>query len=372
MAGQESFTLYLKADSEGYLDKINSSKWLPGKSRVWCELYRTVLHVFKESKRSSSGAQQIDMKQVHTVRRSTTDKSGTQLEIIGKNKQHTFGASSAEECSNWIQQLQTAMMLDGKEGGSAPTSTVMVGDYETIAVLSDDKPESSHIKIRASGGTDCGYSEVEIQPTPANSKTTKFDKPSTCRIIPAEDDDGYTTVELRKSQGSNQPMPQKSSGPSSQSAPDKPVVVEDSDGYAVVQMRKKSLSEVPPRSSGSAPKTENKDEEPYIYSKVKPKAERGGTSAAGKVQRSGSTSAEGGTPSGSSDEDDLLIAAAQRKPDPVPLFPHPLQPDDLQPLAALQEFLSCNQKLCRPSFSERTVTDNPVDDMKRLLKELHL
>lgn len=370
MAGQETFTLYLKADAEGYLEKINSSKWLSGKTRVWCELYGTVLHIFKDSKRSSTGAQQMDMKQVHTVRKSTNDMSGTQFEIISKNKHHTFSASSVDECNSWIRHLQTAMTLEDKEQESAPTSSVTVGDYETIKVLPEDKPTSPCIKLGASRASDSGYCEVEIQPAPAKSKAAATDTPVPCQPVQVEDEDGYSRVEFRKSQGSKQPVSQKNSDadqrPSSQSA--RPVVVEDGSGYAVVELRKKSLSEEP-RSSGLTMTTEaeSKGDDSYIYTKVKPKAARVANSE--KLKHSGSMSADGMS-EGSSDEDDLLIAAAQRKPDPIPSFPHPLQPDDLQPLADLQEFLSCNRKLCRPSFTDRTVTENPVDDMKRLLEEL--
>ena len=74
-----------------------------------------------------------------------------------------------------------------------------------------------------------------------------------------------------------------------------------------------------------------------------------------------------------SDEDEVYTnALSQADPDPIPPFPHPLGSDDEEPLAALQEFLSNNRKVCRLSFFDRTVVEDPVGDMKRLLQELHL
>ena len=47
---------------------------------------------------SSSNPQQLDLTQVQTVRKSTSDKTGTQFEVLIKNKSHIF-VSLIDLCS---------------------------------------------------------------------------------------------------------------------------------------------------------------------------------------------------------------------------------------------------------------------------------
>ncbi|XP_076458654.1 uncharacterized protein LOC143292348 isoform X2 [Babylonia areolata] len=398
----EPFTLYKKADVDGYLDKINSgitSKFLSGKTRVWCELYGSMLYVFKDTKRSSSGSQPMDMTQAHMVRRTNTDKSGLHFDILCKNKQHTFCAATGGECERWVRHLQVAMTLKDTESTAPHASTAPGGDYETIEVLPEDDPSTPHIQIGASSQTDPGYSEVHFPtfPAPSNSMETGGG---------GGQDDGYAEVEFRKSQGTERPVippTRKSNGcdlPSAPppSTPPPSASVEDA-ACAPVEMRKKSVTERTPSitsQSTCGPEADSTDIDLYPYAKVqrKPasatdisKAESTDVDAYpyAKVQRkvaSPSTDAgraescprmlADGSSDVSSDEDEALMAAGQRDPDPIPAFPHPLQPQDLEPLAALREFLAANRKLCRPSLSHNALSLNPVGDLKTLLTQLHL
>ncbi|XP_025095732.1 uncharacterized protein LOC112564852 isoform X3 [Pomacea canaliculata] len=84
----------------------------------------------------------------------------------------------------------------------------------------------------------------------------------------------------------------------------------------------------------------------------------------------GSRTPGDGADSGDDLDADDLFKRVSSQPRPIPNLPHPLTQEDMAPLKELQEFLSNNRHVCRPSNYDVIVTTDPVVDMKNLLQEL--
>ncbi|KAK7111877.1 uncharacterized protein [Littorina saxatilis] len=402
MASLATFSLFKKTDMEGFLEKVSSgiaSKLKGGKTKVWCELCDTTLHIFKESKRSSTGVQEIDMKQVHMVRKASTDKAGNQFEILCRSKSQTFVAPTAEECNSWIRQLQRSMTLKGEDKQRASTGIrkMSLGDYETIMVSSENTAASPQLNSRESNVSEPGYAEVEFHNAPASPKTPVLntDKSAENAVqaegrentateqeeTQPEEEGGYSVVEVvrRNAVPVGQPVLQevKDARRSANTSSDPPALVPnrntDEYGYSTVEVNANVAAEctqtqpelpaVPLRTEA-----EGSVEDSYGYATVNRQPSIPAAEPSEEVPRS----AGDGASDDASDDDDIYVHLTTSSPDPIPKFPHPLEATDTQPLAVLQEFLSNNRKVCRRSFLDKTPAEDPVGDMKKMLLELQL
>lgn len=279
-------------------------------------------------------------------------------------------------------------------------SEITVGDYETIMILPEDNSSAPVPRIQDSTASESDYAEIgfeyqgppaEPQPLPrvlVNKAATVAESEDPGKAKGQQQDDeeyGYAEIELRKSPGSGQAVVQEAHGTrESPTSPVLPVVSqpdmpEEEYGYTRVEVRAKRDSSqclpVPACPPEIRMEAEGCERDTYGYAMVKPRTKPASVSALGDSDDSPRTAGDGT----SDDSDDLsgendvyMDASSQADPGPIPAFPYPLQPDDVEPLAALQEFLSNNRKVCRWSFFDRTVVEDPVGDLKRLLQELRL
>jgi hypothetical protein len=73
---------------------------------------------------------------------------------------------------------------------------------------------------------------------------------------------------------------------------------------------------------------------------------------------------------GDEDEEYTDVLSEGGAPVPIPSLPSPLSEEDEQPLADLQEFLSNNRRVCRPSYRDSKTAPDPVGDLKNFLIQL--
>lgn len=283
-------------------------------------------------------------------------------------------------------------------------SKISVGDYETITMLPEDNPEAPQIMVQDNTALESDYAEIGFdgtatpaptQPLPAGrdrnaaTATEYADHGETCKQQQdpeVEADYGYAAVEVRKSCSAGQAIVQVAhdtrepvpTTPSAQSATPQPCVPEEEYEYAKVAVRAARVSPQPAPACSSLPRTEaeGSEEDSYVYATVMPKIILTPVSSlenAGDSPRAAGDGASDDHSDDPSDEDDVYVNISQAAElSPIPAFPHPLGPDDEEPLAALREFLSNNRKVCRCSFFDQTAVEDPVGDMKRLLHELQL
>ena len=239
------------------------------------------------------------------------------------------------------------------------------GDYDTIVLPEDDQPRP-YIKTGNSCALDSGYSEVAFPAMPKTPTAGKLE----LRYTDGEDENGYATVEVCAGSGSIT-EPTHSTSDSVVPAADvqnaeEPSSSEENKDYCTVEVRRSRISEHL-QLTAQRPETEG-SEDSYPYASVNKSKKQNSDDVTDNTCTSGDGESEG-----SSDEDELLqIIPSQSDLDPIPPFPHPLLPADLAPLEALEDFLSNNRKICRPSFHDKTVAEDPVGDMKRLLEKQHL
>ena len=271
-------------------------------------------------------------------------------------------------------------------------------------ILPEDNSAAPVFRIQDSTASESDYAEIGLenlgppaQPQPllrdlVNKAATVAESEDPRKATgeqqqePKTDEDyGYAEIELRKSPGSGQAVVQEAHGtresPTSPVLPgvSQPDVPEEEYVYARVEVRAKRDSSqrlpVPACPPETRIEAEGCEKDTSGYAKVKPRTKPASVSTLGDSDDSPRTAGDGVSDDSDdlSDENDVYMeASSQADPGPIPAFPYPLQPDDVEPLAALQEFLSNNRKVCRWSFFDRTVVEDPVGDMKRLLQELHL
>lgn len=390
-SSQGTFSVFKQADAEGYLDKLNTgitSRFI-GKTRFWCELYDTTFYTFKESKhstaasprrsRASSESNVIDMKVVQMVRKVTSDKMGTQFEILCKNKSQMFCAGSVAECDKWIKTLQRAMTLKDQEtpppfgladnpqpSNSKEISQVSICDYETIEVFSEEG--TAHVQMRQSTTSESAYAEIGFHNLPVNPKkipspfALNMDSASLGHLqavseqtpqaaVAGRDEDlkedcRYAQVGEKSIQADQLKVTPKINTESSDAGG------EDSYGYATVQPRSTRIVTAPPLTASTT-----------------------GNGLEGDTDRP-RTPGDGAESNDDDDNDEVdelyMDAISHRDPGPIPQLPHPLTLNDVEPLKTVQEFLTQNRQICRRSYYSSKLTEDPVASIKKLLKEISL
>lgn len=384
-SSQGTFSVFKQADADGYLDKLNTgiaSRFI-GKTRFWCELYDTTFYTFKESKRASSESNVIDMKVVQMVRKVTSDKMGTQFEILCKNKSQMFCAGSVAECDKWIKTLQRAMSLKDQEtpppfgladnpqpSNSKEISQVSICDYETIEVFSEEG--TAHVQMRQSTTSESAYAEIGFHNLPVDPKkilspvALNMDSASLRHLqavseqtpqaaVAGRDEDlkedcGYTQIGEKSIQADQFEGTPKVNTESSDAGG------EDSYGYATVQPRSTRILTPMPAPPLTASTT--------------------GSFLEGDTDRP-RTPGDGAESNDDDDDDEeveelYMDAISHRDPGPIPQLPHPLTSNDEEPLKTMHEFLKQNKQICRRSYYSSKLTEDPVASMKKLLKEISL
>lgn len=481
-----------RPDKEGYLEKVGTgitSKFLAGKTKVWCELHGAVLSVFKESKdhgiikhrhRSSTLSQEVDMNVVQIVRKSSSDKMGNSFEILCNNKAQVFSALSGQECSSWIQHLQRAMTL--KDQHEIPlldtiTESVHLGDYEDIttgistSLMQEDvfREPSNDAPAFRTVSTSSAYAEVDFLNLPTFPSAMQPTENAACSIGSdcKDQDDGndYALIEkdVRQSSETHEVVLRSSVAvesvspsschppvsPLSSFSPDQtrppisprtvksltgplspsplplndpstisplsptrrgaapptfipppppsfppPEMETENSGYSIIglNMKPDGAAENEAKPSFSKPHSTPSSSVPQVVISFSqdnlvpnsslPQAESGtieqDSEGYTKVKRRGESLTpvtdvvhEDSEDDYDDDDDNYEDFISEiGAPVSIPEFSSPLTEEDEQPLADLQEFLSNNRKICRPSFKTSSLTEDPIGDLKKLLLSL--